>query len=228
MRLRDVKAYIFDLDDTLYDEEQFVNEGMSSVAEYASKKYNIAFSDLMCFCEESLHRDGRGHTFNDMCSYFDLKEDPKELVKIYRNCSPKIELYDDAKELLEAIKKRGFKIGLITDGCATVQRNKAKALGIYDLCDSLVFTDELEKPDGSRYSKPDEYVYEKSIRELAVSANDAVYIGDNLLKDFVGAKKLGIKTVRIIRDKGMYMKEEAPSKEYEADYSVHSLRELME
>jgi hypothetical protein len=36
-----------------------------------------------------------------------------------------------------------------------------------------------------------------------------------------------MKTVRIIREKGMFMKEDAPSEKYEADYTIFSLKELM-
>ena len=82
--------------------------------------------------------------------------------------------------------------------------------------------------DGEKkLSKPNEIVYETCLKELNVKSNEAVYIGDNPLKDFIGAKKIGMKTVRIIRDKGMFMKETAPSEEYKADITVKDLRELI-
>ena len=39
--LEGIKAYIFDLDDTLYDEEQYVASAISDVCRYISNKHNI-------------------------------------------------------------------------------------------------------------------------------------------------------------------------------------------
>ncbi len=224
--LKDIKAYIFDLDDTLYDEEQYVSSAISDVCRYISKKYEIDFNGLYEYCIHSIYEDGRGHTFDDLCKKYSLDEDIKQLVGIYRSCNPNLVLYDDAKELIKYLKDNNKKIGIITDGNSDVQGIKAKALGLYEIAESVILTDNLHE-GGKKLSKPSVKVYETCLKELNVSPNEAVYIGDNPLKDFVGAKKLGMKTVRIIREKGMFMKEYAPSEKYEADYTIFSLKELM-
>ena len=221
------KAYIFDLDDTLYDEESYVLEAFSKVCKYLSRKYNIEYEIMYKYCIDSVQKEGRGYTFDNLCKEYSIKEEVKELVRIYRECEPQLVLYEDAKCLLEVIKNNKAKIGIITDGNARVQGTKVRVLGLYEIADAVILTDEYKDGDHS-LSKPDERVYQICLESLNVKPNEAIYIGDNILKDFLGAKKLGMKTVRIIRDKGMYMKEDAPSKEYEADYSVHSLKELME
>ena len=222
-----IKAYIFDLDDTLYDEETYVESAFSNVCNFLSKEYAMDYNAMYEYCIQSIHTEGRGHTFDNLCDHFSINEDVKELVKIYRDSKPSLELYEDAKRLFKEIKKYHTKIGIITDGNTRVQDNKVKALGLYDIVDTVILTDEYK--DGSQtLSKPDERVYRICLEKIGVKAEEAVYIGDNPLKDFAGAKKLGMKTVRIIREKGMFMKEEAPSKEYEADYTIHSLDELID
>lgn len=224
--LKNVNAYIFDLDDTLYDEEQYVSSAISDVCKYISNKYNIDYSESYDFCLHSLREDGRGHTFDNLCKKYSLDEDVTHLVEIYRACKPNLDLYDDAAELIGYLKDNNKKIGIITDGNAGVQGIKAEALGLYEISGSVILTDNLR--DGEKkLSKPNEIVYETCLKELRVSANEAVYIGDNPIKDFIGAKKIGMKTVRIIRDKGMFMKETAPSEEYKADITVKDLRELI-
>ena len=220
-----LKAYIFDLDDTLYEEETYVNSAFMSVCEYVSKKHNLDCNTLYEYCIQSIHSEGRGHTFDNLCNHFSINEDVKDLVRIYRDSKPSLEIYEDAKYLLNEIKKHNAKIGIITDGNAKVQDNKVRALGLYDIVDAVILTDEY-KDGRESLSKPDERVYQMCLDKLGVKAEEAVYIGDNPLKDFLGAKKLGMKTVRIIREKGMFMKEKASSKEYEAENIIYSLKEL--
>ncbi len=49
------------------------------------------------------------------------------------------------------------------------------------------------------------------------------------MKDFIGARKLGMKTIRVLREEGMHI-EKRMIAEYEADkeiYSLYALKELL-
>jgi putative hydrolase of the HAD superfamily len=61
---------------------------------------------------------------------------------------------------------------------------------------------------------------------LRLDFSDCVYIGDNPNKDFITARKLGMGTVRIVRDVGDHMQTRL-GKEYEADAVIYSLTELI-
>ena len=76
-------------------------------------------------------------------------------------------------------------------------------------------------------TKPDPQVYARTLEDLGVKASDAVYVGDNPAKDFVGARALGMSTVRIIRPEGDHMSDVAKPG-YEADLTVHALTELLQ
>jgi len=58
-----------------------------------------------------------------------------------------------------------------------------------------------------------------------VLSEEAIYIGDNPYKDFIGAKKIGIPTVRILQPGREYYKVRL-DKEYEADYEIRELHEI--
>lgn len=226
MKPENVNTFIFDLDDTLYEEMQYVRAGMQSVSEYLSKRYGIAGDKLYNSCMEILERDGRGQVFDKLCEIYELKEDVKVLVNTYRGTRPKLQLYPDAEKFLSLLKESGYKAGIITDGNAMVQEAKVKGLNLEKWVDVVVLTDRLKDKNGESFSKPQAEVYEECLKLLGSKASESVYIGDNPNKDFIGAKKLGLKTVRIIRETGMFVNIVMP-KEYEAEMIIHSFEELM-
>ncbi len=126
-----IKLIIFDLDDTLYNEIDFVYGGFMEVAVFLSNKYEINKDILFKDMVEILNSQGRGgKIFDHICEKYHLEENiGGDLVRIYRHHKPKIFLYNDAYEVLEKFKAK-YKLGLITDGYKDTQWNKIKALNI--------------------------------------------------------------------------------------------------
>ncbi len=229
-----LRAVLFDLDDTLYRERDFVDQSFRSVAKamagYLSAKRKPGSGqglpgeseeELFGQMIELMEQEGRGEIFNRLCERYDVDIPVQELVKIYRETRPVLELYPDGEELLSWLEDREIKTGLITDGNAAVQRNKIEALGLDRRLDVVLASYDL----GLR--KPDKGVYVYCLEKLGCRPEEAVYIGDNPLKDFIGARKLRMKTVRIIRPEGLHMWREA-KEGYGADVTVHLLTELKE
>jgi len=216
-----IKALIFDLDDTLYYEKEYVLEAFKDVVHYLGNKYDENEEELYNRMQEMLEKLGRGKIFNTICEENNFNEEIKNLIDIYRNSQPRLKLYDDSKEFLTWARKQGYKLGIITDGCSKVQRNKIKGLDIEDLVDKIIVTDDF----GTEFWKPHEKSYIDMINYFNINKNECIYIGDNPNKDFVGARKLGINTIRIIREKGDHITT-VLKKEYEADINIHNLLEL--
>lgn len=216
-----IKLIVFDLDDTLYDEFQFVQNGFKEVAKYLSNKYAIHVDELYKVMLELLNKYGRGTIFNKLCEKYNFNEEIMNLVEIYRNAKGKFKLYDDSYEVLKKLQ-HNYKLGIITDGKAAVQWNKIKCLGIENFFDKIIVTDDF----GREYWKPHEYSYKKMLEYFKCEPKEAIYIGDNPAKDFIGARKVGFYTVRIIRECGDNMKLEE-EKGYEADFTINNLKELI-
>ncbi|HQA65258.1 MAG TPA: HAD family hydrolase, partial [Bacillota bacterium] len=70
-----MKALVFDLDDTLYNEADFVNGAFMEVAQYLSKKHCIFSHELYHAMLKLLQEKGRGRIFNDICDLYNLDED---------------------------------------------------------------------------------------------------------------------------------------------------------
>lgn len=216
-----IRAILFDLDDTLYDEMQFVKGGFKAVSSYISKNNNIDQNAVYPLLLDVLEKHGRGHTFDIALKKLGLYSEkliPK-LVEVYRTHKPNLSLYPEVRAVFSALRKQGYKLGLITDGNIEVQRNKVEALKLKDFFDCMIFSDEY----GIEKQKPNHFPYQKAVEELKVSASETIYVGDNPYKDFVNAKKLGMYTVRILR--GQY-KSIRLGEEYEADAQIRSLEEI--
>lgn len=218
-----IKAIVFDLDDTLISEHEYIQSGFTSIAGILSEQYNLlqddVFSQLMCLFKES-----STNVFN---RWFDLhqieytSEYIKELIGMYRNHIPNISLYKDAEVILKSLSEKKLKLGIITDGYKVTQRHKLSALNINSYFDSIILTDEI----GRDFWKPHARAYELAKEQLGVEFNEMMYIGDNVSKDFITAKKLGIKTIRIKRDEGVYASLEYGT-EHQAHYEINSLEQV--
>jgi putative hydrolase of the HAD superfamily len=216
-----IKAIIFDLDDTLYDEMQFVRGGFKAVASCISKQNNLDQKVVYHTLLDVLEKHGRGQTFDitlEKLSLCNMHSIPK-LVEIYRTHEPHLSPYLEVKNVLATLKIQGYKLGLITDGDANVQRRKIESLQIKNYFDCMIFSDKY----GVEKRKPDFFPYQKAMKELKISAREAIYVGDNPHKDFVNAKKMEISAVRILR--GAY-KNATVSEEYDASYKIENLADI--
>lgn len=218
------KIVVFDLDDTLISEKDYINSGFNIISKKIARDYNLndkkikkKMNDLFSLSNLNL--------FNRTLDYFDIKYDLdyiKELVFIYRNHIPTIKLYDDAYEILEFLSKNGYRLGMITDGYKETQKNKIKVLDIQKYFEHIVITDEL----GRMFWKPSEIPYKIIKERFGCEYADMVYIGDNVEKDFITANKLGIKTIQILRENRIYKNIEKP-REFLPQKYIKNLKELL-
>jgi len=214
-----IEAVSFDLDGTLYDEKDFVKSGFWAVSAYLASKYSIITDVLYNHLITEFDVGLRGKNFDVLINKFDLIEEKvTDLVKIYRSHRPDIKLYSDAETLLVFLKEKQYKLGLITDGNTIAQRNKIQALYLPNFFNEIIVTDEL----GKKYWKPSDIAFKKMLHMLKVIPEKCVYVGDNPVKDFFPAKKLGMITVRVRRGNGFHDSTEV-SKELDADHQVNDL-----
>lgn len=193
-----IKAVIFDLDDTLISEKQYILSGFNVVSNEISLRYGLYNEDvyekmISCF-EESAK-----NVFNRVLDYFNIKYSKDEivnLINIYRNHKPEIKFYDDVIPSINKLKKCGIKVGIITDGYKETQLRKIEALNCRKLFDEIVITDEL----GREFWKPHERAYRIIASRLNSKFDEMIYVGDNEQKDFKGANRLGILTIKIERE----------------------------
>jgi carbamoyl-phosphate synthase large subunit len=191
-------ALIFDLDNTLYPEEQFVRSGFRAAAECLAVQEKL---DAQVIAERMLNilcSEGRGRVFNRLLD--ELKIEPQiwlpTLLQVYRSHRPRICLFPGVVTALDRLKRCGVKLALVTDGATGTQLRKIAALQLERYMDATICTGEL----GPSHGKPSTVAFDIALKRLRVDANNAAYIADDVSKDFAGPNKLGMKSVRILSE----------------------------
>jgi len=194
--LQGLKAIVFDLDDTLYSEKEYVRSGYRAIAkqlpqvEQMEKKLWAAFVDKKSAIDEVLTAEGiYSDELKQMCLY------------VYRFHQPDIHLYTGVSELLQSLRSEGFLLGIITDGRPEGQRAKIEALGLDALVDHIIITDEL---GGIEYRKPNSIAFVLMQETLGVAFEEMCYIGDNMGKDFVAPEMLNMRSIWLRNPDGIY------------------------
>ena len=215
-----LKLLAFDLDDTLYPETKYIRAGFRAVSSYMRRHYQIDGKKFYRELTKTKKEEHSGKVFDNVLKKYklDRKDIIEELVKIYRAAPLQIKLFSGVEVTLIKLKK-SYILSLVTDGRSAVQSNKFNYLKLNKYFNSIIFTLDL----GDKYAKPSALAFKKMLNDYKIKAKEAIYIGNNPDKDFVGAKKIGMKTVRI--NQGIF-RGRITNKSTESDFTIRSIREL--
>jgi putative hydrolase of the HAD superfamily len=224
-----VRGVVFDLDDCLFPELQYVDGGLAAAAQAVSVRFgndpDIVLQGFRHALDEDLARHGQARTvFDSTLASLGLPADPDtiaSLVAAYRAHRPDIKPYPDVIPTLEALSVRRV-LGVVTDGPVPVQRAKFDALGIAWWIAEAVFTDEY----GLEKRKPDEFAFALIEQRLGLEPEQLVYVGDNPAKDFFAPRRRGWATLRIRRPEGLHRLAE-PAPGFEADAEIDGLGQIV-
>lgn len=221
--LPDLKAVIFDLDDTLYPEHTYVRSGFRAVAAWCERTLGLSAEEAYRVLDDSFRRGLRGNAFDLLLEHF--AQPPRhvgEMVRVYRDHRPSIDPFPGVRAAVAQVGDR-YRTGLITDGYADVQRRKLDALGLAPLLDAVVFSDDL----GRACWKPAPQPFMRALELLDVDPPEAVYVGDNPAKDFLGARRAGLSSIQIRWPEAEYAEQPPPTPEHAPDRTVGQLGDLV-
>lgn len=172
---------VFDLDDTLYAEQDFTKSSQQYLIKIADKLYGKKLSfDWLKTCDDFIAA---------ACDAMDIPQKCKnEILWLVRNHKPNIVPFAKIHDLFAHINKLDIKTAIISDGRSITQRQKIKALNI-DV-DVIFISDEIG------YAKPNPHSFEQ-IMQIFPDANYH-YIADNPTKDFISPNKLGWRTLGVL------------------------------
>jgi putative hydrolase of the HAD superfamily len=221
-----IQGVVFDLDDTLYDQHQYLQGAFGAVAAYLCGKFDLEEDSILESLLEIAREKGSdsGKIIDDFVASVggdaNYGQVIGQAVDAFVSFTPKELLpYRESREVLKWLKERRVKLGLLTDGRPRVQRAKIDALSIGGYFDAIVLSDEC----GRNKRKPDALPYQQALRGLGIGPDECVFVGDNPRKDFIGARKLGIRTVRVLT--GEY-RNLSISDKFDADHVIECLAEL--
>lgn len=169
---------VFDLDDTLYFEADYVESGIRYVCDRLQELYGKNPYALII----QARQNGRNDWITEACNYLDLPLTTKDsLLWMYRLHVPDIHLSPACEKAINHIRAGARSVAVLTDGRSITQRLKLHALGLKDW---PIFISEdygIEKPSPDRFRAVEE----------KYPAGQYIYIGDNVKKDFLGCNQLG-------------------------------------
>ena len=201
-----IKGVIFDLDDTLYSEKEYVRSGYKAVSDYLGEGYEDKLWQFF--------KDGTP-AIDGLLKELGREDEKAEAVKVYRSHKPDIHLYPGVAEMIDELKAKGIRVGIITDGRPEGQRNKLEALGLEN--EEVIITDEL---GGVQFRKPCDIAFRIMLTRWRLNPADVVYVGDNPDKDFQAPQQLGMKCVYFKNRLGLY------SNGYYSGKTIASINEL--
>jgi putative hydrolase of the HAD superfamily len=105
-------------------------------------------------------------------------------------------LFPDAVPALEALRRRGLRLALVTNGDARFQREKIARWGLARFFDCIVIEGEFG------CGKPDPRVFRHALASLGVEPARAWMVGDSLAWDVAGARAVGLRAAWLDRAGG--------------------------
>ena len=174
---------VFDLDDTLFKEIDFVKSAYFYVNNYLKIRYRL---DLSKDIQNCLLNNINFFDFINSQLSLNNKISINTYLNLYRFHFPNISLSDDTNIFLKELTRKNIDFSIISDGRSITQRNKLHALGLSSLVKNILISEEtgFEKPHSHNF---------KLIEDIHIGKN-FLYIGDNTSKDFVAPNSLNWNT----------------------------------
>jgi putative hydrolase of the HAD superfamily len=204
--MKELKAVLFDLDDTLFDHRNSSREGLRAVW----KRYTC-FQDLTIdeFELEHLRLLEKIHFSEVLVGKLSLEEARAERFKHaflnqgvevdFHTASNAASIYRNnyqfhrrrvkgAEELLRSLHGK-VKIGVVSNNIIREQEDKLHYMGFDKYIDTLITSEEIG------VTKPDPLIFTAAMERLNVTAEEAVMIGNSWEHDIVGAHAMGLKCI---------------------------------
>jgi putative hydrolase of the HAD superfamily len=214
---------VLDMDDTLFLERDYVHSGFAAVDAAVAKEHGVkGFSE----CAWRLFCAGvRGRIFDEALKEMGVEfqsANVARLVAVYRSHVPQIQLTNDSFRFLNAARRQGLRIALVSDGPFVAQEAKVRALKLETFISPIILTDAF----GLDAWKPSSRGYLEVFERLGGSHVNYIYIGDNPTKDFIAPNALGWRTIRIRRPQGEYANASASKENGAPQREIVSFDEL--
>ena len=190
-----IKAVLFDLDNTLLDFMKMKKNAVSAALD------SMIFSGLDIkkeIAEKKIYKiyDEQGYEYQEVFDLF-LKEVigkinykilAKGIISYKKAKEDSLSLYKNVNSTLVALTKLGLKIGVISDAPSREAWIRICSVNLENMFDTVVTLHE------KGIHKPSPEPFKQAMKDLDVSPNETIMIGDWPERDIKGANKVGMRT----------------------------------
>jgi putative hydrolase of the HAD superfamily len=208
--LKNPKAILFDLDDTLISFSHAVEKSWQKVCdEFVTDQKTDFNAGLLLekinktrnwfWSDPERHKIGRMDMTNARreivkkalleLKYFDIDRSNAVADAYSRMQNESICLFPDTKETLDKIMNLGIRMALVTNGTSVAQRSKIDRFGLAKYFDYVFIEGE------TGFGKPDVNTFNNALEKMMLYPDDVWMVGDNLSWDVECPQKIGIFSV---------------------------------
>ena len=187
--MHDSRAVLFDLDDTLYPYRQFRTSGFAAVADHLHRMHGRSARHVLARLLRDARGGNRGCELQACLAAEDLPARYLDtLLEVVRGHTPRLRLPLQSAAVLRALRRDGWRLGIVTNGDPPVQRRKMAALALENAVDAVIYAADC----GSGAGKPEPDAFLEAARRLCVRPGRAVFVGNDERCDIGGAAGAGM------------------------------------
>jgi FMN phosphatase YigB (HAD superfamily) len=193
-----IGGVVFDLDDTLIPQKRWMlarlDAALVSLAPAQAPERDALLGVALRLIEE-----GRAASlFDDLAAACGLEPPALDalLAAYRRSAPPRCAVYDDVEAVLETLRRRGYRLGLLTDNPPESQERKLAASRLAERFDAVVFS----RLHGGE--KPAAAGFRAMEAALGLAAPRLAMVGNNPYRDAGGALRAGWGAAYLIRRAG--------------------------
>lgn len=190
---RTVKAVLFDFDDTLHDRRAaFYNFSLSLLERFfpdSSLDWRKERATEMRIVNNGGYVPSYEWFYGEMLSRWEWP--PEATVEVLcdiarRRFPDHVCLFEDTVSTLVALRQRGYRLGILTNGHSLMQNRKIEVSGLRPLMDAVLVSDDvgIRKPDGE--------VFRRLAACVGVPPHQCLFVGDHVPNDLGGAQSGGM------------------------------------
>ncbi|MGQ7354035.1 HAD family hydrolase [Streptococcus suis] len=198
-----MKALIFDVDDTLYDQIQPFERALERHIEVAREQIEPLYLSFRRYADEVFEATAIGkvslkdsHIYRMKHALADFGYQVSDATALaiqidYDYFQGQIELSPVFPEIFSWCKEQGIAIGMITNGPYRHQLRKIRTMGLFDWFEpeNILISGQIG------ITKPNPAIFHLMEERLGMSGEDVYYLGDSFENDVVGAKAVNWKAI---------------------------------
>ena len=187
-----VRCVLFDLDGTLYDSPEYSVRLEGEIVRFVSERLGLGEFETKTLLNKRRKELGTlTRTIQslgiDRNAFFDAMAERID-PSLYISRDPIV------RSVIEALRERGFKVGLVSNSGRPLVKKILSAIGLEDnLFDTIVTSTEAEP-------KPSPQPFQLATDKASCAPNEIAYVGDREEAEIRPANNFGLRTVLLNRD----------------------------
>lgn len=201
--MKSIQAILFDLDDTLLDDTASTRAGLRALAlqqgldHVPAAAFQARHQEIIeelaprLFAREVNATQARVLRFEQLLREFGAaRPDGQAANTLYRRAYREAwTLCEGVQDTLQVLRSSGYRLAVLSNYVAEVQREKLEHFGLTGYFDGLFFIEDIPAP------KPDPRAFLTICERLNVLPEEAVMVGDSLTNDVKGALSAGLRAI---------------------------------